>query len=517
MAHRGGIKIGPGEPRYEVLRRGFNARWLAARPDYIRLPRSSAEVKTALQEALDEPASPERSRITIRSGGHCYEDFVCAPDVRVIIDLSLMDGAHVDDGMGAFCMEAGLTLGQFYKKMYQRTGKTLPGGSWSTVALGGHVTGGGFGLLSRQHGLTVDYLYAVEVAVVDRTGTVELVTATRDDDDPDLKDLWWAHTGGGGGNFGIVTRMWFRDLPQAPRSVLSAMGGWRWEEIDEDRFRCIVGNFGAFFEEHQGGPGDEYAALFGILTLNHASQPQIGLMAQIDSGVPNARELIRNFEREINQGVGRELHPLTVAIGEHPVFAAGEVLGEHATFGRVREELLAVPWTVTEKVSAPHNAKCGKHKSAYMRKALPAEQVTALWRSLTEDRGTRREAVVQIDSYGSAVNRLKPDDTAVVQRDSIMKLQHQIYWPADQDGTDHLRWIRTLYRNMYHGGVPVPNEVTDGCYINYPDTDLNDSAWNTSGVPWFTLYYGANYPRLQRAKRRWDPGNVFRHGQSVEL
>jgi FAD/FMN-containing dehydrogenase len=94
--------------------------------------------------------------------------------------------------MGAFCMEAGLTLGQFYKKMYQRTGKTLPGGSWSTVALGGHVTGGGFGLLSRQHGLTVDYLYAVEVAVVDRTGTVELVTATRDDDDPDLKDLWWA-------------------------------------------------------------------------------------------------------------------------------------------------------------------------------------------------------------------------------------------------------------------------------------------------------------------------------------
>jgi hypothetical protein len=163
------------------------------------------------------------------------------------------------------------------------------------------------------------------------------------------------------------------------------------------------------------------------------------------------------------------------------------------------------------------NDKCGKYKSAYMRRPLPAEQVTALWTGLTEDRETPREAVVQIDSYGSAVNRLRPEETAMAQRDSIMKLQHQIYWPQDQDGADHLRWIRTLYRSMYPGGAPVPDDTTDGCYINYPDLDLSDPAWNTSGVPWSTLYYGGNYPRLQRAKRRWDPRNVFRHGQSIEL
>ncbi|MEY9848856.1 FAD/FMN-containing dehydrogenase [Streptacidiphilus sp. BW17] len=57
---------------------------------------------------------------------------------------------------------------------------------------------------------------------------------------------------------------------------------------------------------------------------------------------------------------------------------------------------------------------------------------------------------------------------------------------------------------------------THGTYINYPDVDLADPAFNTSGMPWSPLYYGENYPRLQRVKARWDPRNVFRHALSIE-
>jgi FAD/FMN-containing dehydrogenase len=49
----------------------------------------------------------------------------------------------------------------------------------------------------------------------------------------------------------------------------------------------------------------------------------------------------------------------------------------------------------------------------------------------------------------------------------------------------------------------------------HPDVDLADPALNTSGVPWHALYYGANYPRLQRIKARWDPRDVFRHALSI--
>ncbi|MDW4910073.1 BBE domain-containing protein, partial [Streptomyces sp. ADMS] len=66
-------------------------------------------------------------------------------------------------------------------------------------------------------------------------------------------------------------------------------------------------------------------------------------------------------------------------------------------------------------------------------------------------------------------------------------------------------------------GVPVPNAVTDGCYVNYPDIDLHDPAYNKSQVPWYTLYYKNSYPRLQKIKAKYDPGNVFHHSQSVRL
>ena len=45
--------------------------------------------------------------------------------------------------------------------------------------------------------------------MVAEDGTAQTIVATRDPSDPH-HELWWAHTGGGGGNFGIVTRYWLR-------------------------------------------------------------------------------------------------------------------------------------------------------------------------------------------------------------------------------------------------------------------------------------------------------------------
>ncbi len=63
--------------------------------------------------------------------------------------------------------------------------------------------------------------------------------------------------------------------------------------------------------------------------------------------------------------------------------------------------------------------------------------------------------------------------------------------------------------------MPVPGEAYDGALINHPDTDVADPSWNSSGVPWSTLYYQDNYPRLQRIKAQWDPNNVFHHPLSI--
>jgi len=68
------------------LSMGFNQRWVG-RPAYIQVVGSTGQVVDAVREAVRD-----RLRITVRGGGHCYEDFVSGNRGGVIIDLSQMHG-----------------------------------------------------------------------------------------------------------------------------------------------------------------------------------------------------------------------------------------------------------------------------------------------------------------------------------------------------------------------------------------------------------------------------------------
>ena len=198
------LKIAPGDPRYlAVVDKRYNKRF-AASPDYIRRVSSTEQVIAAVEGAVTEGL-----RLAATSGGHCLEGFVCDPEVRVIIDVTPMKRIYHDVERSAVAVEAGATVGETFKALFDNWGAVLPLGEYPGIGMGGHVPGGAFGFLCRQLGLAVDYLYAVEVVTVDPDGRASPVVATREISDP-YGELWWAHTGGGAGNFGVVTRYWFR-------------------------------------------------------------------------------------------------------------------------------------------------------------------------------------------------------------------------------------------------------------------------------------------------------------------
>jgi FAD/FMN-containing dehydrogenase len=141
----------------------------------VQLVGSTGQVVEAVQDAVRK-----QLRVAVRSGGHCLEAFVADPAVRVVIDTSLMSGLYYDSQMGAFAIEAGARLGEAYRTLFLGWGVTIPAGVSPNVGIGGHVAGGGFGFLCRQHGLASDHLYGVEVVVVDDTGTAKSVVATRE-------------------------------------------------------------------------------------------------------------------------------------------------------------------------------------------------------------------------------------------------------------------------------------------------------------------------------------------------
>lgn len=479
-----GSRVPPDDPRYPTLVRGFNQRWVGT-PAYVQVCGDVTQVLQTVQQAVDQ-----KLRITVRGGGHCYEDFVSGNYSGVIIDLSPLNSVYrANDGL--FCVEGGCTLWNVYTQLYKEYGRTIPGGSCYSVGAGGHVCGGGYGLLSRLHGLTVDYLQAVELIRVNEHGKAEIVRVSRDSKELDERNLLWAHQGGGGGNFGIVTKYFFKEPPLAPAFASLASIAWDWDKIDKDSFTELVTNYGSFLSQHS-QVDSPYKGLFALLHLTQKAAPQIVLTVQ---NVGEDRAMVDEFIEAIRLS-GVDHGPQKFSVGYHHLVPAAD---------RPR----TMPWleaTQTLDPSGPNQR--GKYKSAYMIEPFPARQIEVMWDFLGESSYANAQALVQVDSYGCQINAVAPDQTAVPQRSSIMKLQYQTYWTEPDQDEVNLKWIREFYAAMYGPRGPVPDGTVDGCYVNYPDVDLAD---------WEYLYYKDNYPQLQHVKKRWDPLNIFNHQQSIAL
>ena len=123
---------------------------------------------------------------------------------------------------GGAASGAGAHLLGVYTALANR-GRMIPGGTCPTVGIAGLTQGGGIGLSGRKFGLTCDHL--VEATVVLADGTALVVNAQHH------PDLYWALRGGGGGNFGIVTRFVFRTNPAAGVSTYSME--WPWSDAKQ--------------------------------------------------------------------------------------------------------------------------------------------------------------------------------------------------------------------------------------------------------------------------------------------
>ena len=502
--------------RFAVMNRGKNPRFPPSPADAasrIALCDSTADVAEALERFVHAGLRP-----TVRSGGHCYENFVYTNPQGAVIDLSMMADTTPEANGSKYRVAAGTQLGQAYTELYKRAQVTIPGGSCVTVGAGGHFPGGGYGLLSRLHGLTSDWVTAVDIVTVDQAGKAMARRVDRNRD----ADLFRACRGAGGGSFGIITNFYFDKLPMAPVEVMKGNLSFGWDGMTEERFGRILSLYSNYWATR--GKDPDTWGLFTVFGLSHRSSGHLGMSVQFcnPDGTCNDLKPLEEFF-----ALFEECKPVTSGAVKAP-----QAMDDHApqSTNAGDDVCLLAKHTVTKRNWLEANVTGGgsgveqrrKHKSTYMKGSFTKYETACIYKYLNMAMpgvDLSRETVLA-DSFGGAANRKELiEETSVVQRASTLKLQFIASWMTPDQDAGNLKWLKDFYTELYSGpdtderykGTPYHGDRYEGCYINYPDIDM--LAYDF----WPQLYYGDQgmYPFLQSVKRKYDPNNIFHHAMSV--
>jgi FAD/FMN-containing dehydrogenase len=354
-------------------------------------------------------------RIAIRSGGHDYEGFSLNDD-GIVIDLSRYCGITMNDRRRSAWIRAGTDFKTTYREL-ARFGRTLPGGTCPSVAIGGLATGGGKGMLVRRYGLLSDRL--ARVRLVDAAGRI------RDSDDDELgAELLWACRGGGGGSFGVVTDLKF-DLVDAPRHVNFFSVRWPWSA---DTFASIA-------ERWMTWP-DRTRALTAVLTA------------------------------AAGQSTG--------------IHVFGQFLGERKEIGSLLDELCAGTKTTERRrerlryleavdiIGGPPVAPrlSYKMKSSLADEPLNSAGIEAVIESVA-GLSSNVLGILQFDTLGGAVQDLDSAATAFPHRKARYSLQYQTYWTDQKDAQSAQEWIAAAFER-------IDPHTSMTSYRNYADLDLSN-------------------------------------------
>jgi FAD/FMN-containing dehydrogenase len=182
----------PGDPGYDRARTVVyqRDRWPAA----VVRARNTTDVVRTVRVAREHGMA-----LAVRGGGHSPAGHGTT-DAGIVLDLGDLKDIDIDVRGRTAWAGAGLTAGE-YTAAVGAHGLATGFGDTGSVGIGGITLSGGIGLLVRRHSLTVDNLLAADVVTAD--GELRRVDAETH------PDLFWAIRGGGG-NFGIATRLRYR-------------------------------------------------------------------------------------------------------------------------------------------------------------------------------------------------------------------------------------------------------------------------------------------------------------------
>nr|ABC41951.1 FAD-linked oxidoreductase 2 [Glycine max] len=459
-----------------------NPRWVnisSRKPLMILTPFHESEIQAAILCSKEL-----KLQLRVRSGGHDYEGLSYLSDVPfVMVDLINIRSIEINLADETAWVQAGASIGELYYKI-SKASKVhgFPAGTCPSVGIGGHISGGGQGLMLRKHGLAADNV--VDAYLIDANGKIH-------DRKSMGEDVFWAIRGGDASSFGVILAWKIKlvrvppivtgfNVPRTPEEGVTDLIH-RWQYIAHDLHEDLVIRVIAQISGHD--KSKKFRATFNsiflggvdrLIPLMNESFPELGLQAKDCT------------EMSWIQSV---------------MFIAGYNIEDPL-------ELLLNRTTMFKRSF--------KAKSDFFKEPVPKSGLEGAWKLLLEE----EIAFLIMEPYGGRMNEISESEIPFPHRKgNLYNLQYLVNWEVNSDEASrrHLQWAKMVYKYM----TPYVSKSPRAAYFNYKDLDLGknklDSTSYSEASVWGKKYFKGNFRRLAQIKTKFDPLNFFRNEQSIPL
>jgi len=394
-----------------------------------------------------EAAQARGCELAVRSGGHSVVGH-STTDGGLVIDLRDMSKIEIDSRHRTAWVETGATAFQVTEALSEH-GLVIGFGDSGSVGVGGITLGGGIGFLVRKFGMTIDSLLAAEVVTAD--GRHLRVDAEHE------PDLFWAIRGGGG-NFGVVTRLRFalHELPHFTGGIL----------ILPATPQTIAG-----FSAAALAAPEELSTIANVMTA-----PPVPFLPA-------------------------ELH------GSLVIFAFVAFAGNDDAAARAIAPFRSLATPLADLVKpGPYLSMYPPEDPSYRPTAVArtmfVDSIDLAKAELILDRLSKSDAtmrVAQLRPLGGALARVPADATAYAHRSKPMLVNVAAFYQGAADREVRRAWVSEFKRAL------KPDD--ESAYVGFL-TDDGPSRIRAA-------YPGTTWDRLSRVKAAYDQTNVFRLNQNV--
>ncbi|MEV6674679.1 FAD-binding oxidoreductase [Streptomyces sp. NPDC051162] len=453
----------PADPGYPLARQLQNTEYDTVTPHAIAYCETPQDVRTCVRHAKDSGL-----RVHVRGAGHSFNGW--STGEGLVIDLSRINrieagGPTVHLGAGAQSLDALDAL--------RPQGRQIVTGTFPTVSAGGFLTGGGIGWQTRRFGIGSDRMVSARVVLAD--GRIVRCSA---DEEP---DLFWALRGGGGGTFGIVTEFEVRPIHAPMMTGFETL--WEYEDAV-----AVLAAWQAWCAEGPDELGSSLVVLPGM--FGPAGKPVVKIWG-VHLG-PSGE-------------LAESLDQLSERAGAKPV---SRVVGPRGRYADVMHEALCGSKTVQQCHRTGTNPVAQGHRHPYTRQSYrltgrPATEPEAAALLDAWDPALDQERYLLCIAVGGAANRVGRTETAYVHRDAQFLIGYQIASRDPEPSAETAAALTTWAGNCTAALAPLAS----GSYINFPSSHVSEG--------WEADCFGENLSRLRQVKQDYDPGDFFRHAQSI--